>query len=125
MNIGCPLSHKLRKISWLVVSRFNATLTAKVISLGSETHICFLAFSHKFLSKATKYFSHMLQQSERQKYTRRKFCLNRVLNSQPPGHESNTLTTEPAVLGQTKKGKLVLVLPENQSCEIMSLQIVN
>ena len=50
---------------WLVVFRFNATLTAKVISWPSVTHTCFLAFSHqyehKFLSKATNYFSHILQ----------------------------------------------------------------
>ena len=31
----------------LVVLGFNATLTAKVISWRSVTHICFLAFSHQ------------------------------------------------------------------------------
>ena len=53
-------------VGWLVVLRFNATLTAKVISRRSVTHKCFLAFSHrfyhKFLSKTTDYFSYMLQQ---------------------------------------------------------------
>ena len=34
--------------SWLVVLGFNATLTAKVISWRSVTHICFLAFSHQY-----------------------------------------------------------------------------
>ena len=34
---------------WLVVFGFNATLTAKVISWRSMTHMCFLAFSHKYL----------------------------------------------------------------------------
>ena len=34
---------------WLVVLGFNATLTAKVISWRSVTHMCFLAFSHQYL----------------------------------------------------------------------------
>ena len=61
---------------WLVVLRFNSTLTAKVISWLSV--MCFLAFSHqykhKFISKTTNYFSHMLQQSERGKYAGKKFA---------------------------------------------------
>ena len=32
---------------------------------------------------------------KRRKYSRKKSRLNRESNSQPPGHESNTLTTEP------------------------------
>ena len=32
---------------------------------------------------------------ERRKYTGKKSCLNRGSNSQPPGHESDILTTEP------------------------------
>ena len=35
-------------VGWLVVLRFNATLTAKVISWWSVTHTCFLAFSHQY-----------------------------------------------------------------------------
>ena len=35
----------------------------------------------------------MLQRGEAKKH--RKVCLNWVSNSQPPGHESDTLTTEP------------------------------
>ena len=34
---------------WLVVLGFNATLTAKVISWRSVTHMRFLAFSHQYL----------------------------------------------------------------------------
>ena len=63
-----------------------------------------------FLSKATNYFSHMLYlflkprttfltcfcRVERRKYTGKKSCLNRGPNSQPQGHESDTLTTEPS-----------------------------
>ena len=63
---GVKTDHCLVKIGWLVVLRFNATLTAKVISWRSVTHMCFLVFSHqhyhKILSKATDYFSHMLKQ---------------------------------------------------------------
>ena len=33
---------------WLVVFGFNATLTAKVMSWRSVTHMCFLAFSHQY-----------------------------------------------------------------------------
>ena len=36
------------KDCWLVVLGFNATLTAKVISWRSMTHMCFLAFSHRY-----------------------------------------------------------------------------
>ena len=32
---------------------------------------------------------------ERRKYAGKKVCLSQVSNSQPPGHESDTLTTEP------------------------------
>ena len=35
-------------LGWLVVLGFNATLTAKVISWWSVTHMCFLAFSHQY-----------------------------------------------------------------------------
>ena len=35
-------------VGWLVVLGFNATLTAKVISWRSVTHMCFLAVSHQY-----------------------------------------------------------------------------
>ena len=37
---------------------------------------------------------------ERRKYAGKTVCLNRVSNSQPSGHESDTLTTEPLGRGQ-------------------------
>ena len=43
------LSVAKHRFGWLVVSDFNATLTAKVISWRSVTHMCFLAFSHQHL----------------------------------------------------------------------------
>ena len=54
--------------SWLVVSGFNAALTAKVIHVSwrSVTHMCswlsHTSTNTTFLSKATDYFSHMLLQ---------------------------------------------------------------
>ena len=63
--ILCQLINDQRFQS-LVVLGFNTTLTAKVISRRSVTHMCFLAFSHQycqnFLSKATDYFPHIIQQ---------------------------------------------------------------
>ena len=73
---------------WLVVLRCNATVTAKVISWRSVTHMCFLVFSHqylhKFLSKATDYFSHMLQQRWEAKVCREE-------SSPQPGLELTTI----------------------------------
>ena len=60
---------------WMVVLEFNAALTNKVISWRSVTHMCFLA------SKATDYFSHMLQQGREAKIRRKESSLNRVSNS--------------------------------------------
>ena len=38
---------------------------------------------------------------ERRKYAEKKVCLNQVSNSQPPGHKSNTLITEPSLQGKS------------------------
>ena len=78
---------------WLVVLGFNATLTAMVISW--RTYVSWLSHTSTnttFLSKPTDYFS---CRGERRKYAGNKSRLNRGSNSQPPGHESDTLTTEP------------------------------
>ena len=78
----------------LVVLGFNATLTAKVISWRSVTHMCFLAFhtstNTNVRSKGTMCFC----RGEWQKYARKKVRLNQGLNSQPPGHEFDSLITE-------------------------------
>ena len=61
-------SVKFFSLGWWVILGFNATLTARVISLWSVTHMCFSGFLTRvltqlfFLSKATDYFSHMLLQ---------------------------------------------------------------
>ena len=90
-------------INWLVVLRFNATLTAKVISWQLVMHMCFLAFTNtNFFPKPPTTFLTCFSRGEKQKYTRKKFCLNRVSNSQPPGHGSEMLTNEPSVWGELR-----------------------
>ena len=83
---------------------FNATLTAKVISWQSVTHTCFPGFptqvlTQLFFPKPPTTFLTCFCRGEWRKYAGKKSCLNRGSNSQPPGHESDTLTTEPSVRG--------------------------
>ena len=91
---------------WLVVLRFNATLTAKVISWRSVTHISFLTFSHqlqvpkqRFFPKPPTTFPTCFCRGEKRKYASKKVRLNWVSNSQPPGLESDTFSTEPSRQG--------------------------
>ena len=89
---------------WLVVLGFNATLTANVISWQSVTHYVFPGFltpvlTQLFFPKPTTTFLACFCRGERQKYARKKSHLNWGSNSQPPGHESDTLTTEPPGCG--------------------------
>ena len=76
------------KVGRLVVLGFNVTLTAKFISWRSATHMCL------FFPKPPTTFLTCFCRGERQKFTGKKSCLNQGSNSQPPGHESDTLTTE-------------------------------
>ena len=67
---------------------------------GGRRHICVSWLSHtstntNFFPKPLTTFLTCVSRGEKRKYTGKKFCLNRVSNSQPPGHESDTLTTEP------------------------------
>ena len=48
-----------------------------------------------FFPKPPTTFLTCFCRGERQKYAGKKVCLNRGSNSQPPGHESDTLSTEP------------------------------
>ena len=82
-------------ICWLVVLGFNATLTTKVISWWSVTHV-FPGFLTPVLTqlsfpKPPTSFLTCFSRGERQKYAGKKVCLNRGSNSQPLGHESDTL----------------------------------
>ena len=49
---------------------------------------------------------------ERQKYARKKSRLNRGSNSQPPGHESDMLTTEPLGRGKLPSNGQINPLPD-------------
>ena len=60
-----------------------------------------LVLTQLFLPKPPTTFLTCFCRGERRKYTREKSFLNRGSNSQPPGHESDTLTTKLARRGQT------------------------
>ena len=96
-----------RERDWLVVQGFNPTLTAKVISRQSLTHV-FPGFptpvlTQLFIPKPPTTFLTCFCRGERRKYAGKKSRLNRGSNSQPPGHESDTLTTEPTGRGERER----------------------
>ena len=79
----------------------NATLTAEVTSWRSVTHMCFLAFSHQYYHNIS-FQSHRLLFSHASAEVRGENTPETKVAStgdrthkQPPGHESDTLTTEP------------------------------
>ena len=51
--------------------------------------------THLFFPKPPTSFLTCFCRGERQKYARKNVRLNRGLNSQPPGHETDMLTTKP------------------------------
>ena len=55
-----------------------------------------------FFPKPLTTFLTCFCRGERQKYAGKKVRLNRGSNSQPPGHESDTLTTEPLARGSKR-----------------------
>ena len=98
---------------WFVVLGFNVTLTAKVRSWQSGTQMCFPGFltpvlTQLFFPQPPTTFHTCFCRVERRKYTRKKSRLNWGLNSQPPGHESDTLTTEPPGRGFSRPHELHL-----------------
>ena len=75
-------------------------LTAKVISWRSVTHMCFLTFltpilTQLFFPRPPTTFLTFFCRGERRKHAGKKNRFNQGSNSQPPGHESDTLITEP------------------------------
>ena len=91
-------------LCWLVVLVFNATLRAKVILWRSVMHYVFPGFltpvlTQLFFPKPLTTFLTCFCRGERRKYAGKKSRLNRGSNSQPPGHESDTLTTKPSGWG--------------------------
>ena len=111
--LGCFLTNHVSHIHfaiacWLVVLGLNATLTATVISWRPVTHICFLAFpvlTQLFFPKTLTTFLTCFCRGKRRKYAGKKSRLNRGSNSQPPGHEFDTFTTEPPGQGYFVIGK--------------------
>ena len=68
------------------------------------------ALTQLFFPKPLTTFLTCYCRGERRKYARKKSRLNRGLNSQPPGHESDMLTTEPPERGGAAclgKGNLI------------------
>ena len=57
-----------------------------------------------FFPKPPTTFLTCFCRGERQKQAGKKVCLNRGSNSQPPGHETDTLTTESSVWGRCMDG---------------------
>ena len=73
-----------------------------------------------FFPKPSTTFPTCFCRGERRKYAGKKVRLNRGLNSQPPGHESNTLTTKPP--GRGENGRNMLVFVPNNSEEIVDIR---
>ena len=88
-----------------VCCHFNGYGHIMVISDALVSWLSHISTITTLLSKASYYFSHMLLQSERRKCAGQKVRLNWGSNSQPTGHETDMLITEPPGLGRQLKGK--------------------
>ena len=91
---------------------------------NSEGHIMAVGDAHAFhgflspvltqlfFPKPPTTFLTCFCRGERRKYAGKKVCNNRGSNSQPPGHESDTLTTEP-------RGRKIRVTWQVLTCTIL------
>ena len=100
-----------KRFGWLAVMGFNAILTATVISWRSVTHYVFPGFltpvlTQLFFPKPPTTLLTCFCRGERRKFAGKKSHLNRGSNSQPPGHESDTLATEPLGRGRNDLVKI-------------------
>ena len=91
-------------IGWLVVLGFNATLKLRSYHGGGDAHV-FPGFftpvlTQLFFPKPPPTFLSCFCRDERRKYAGKKVRLNQGSNSKPPGHESDTLATEPTGRGR-------------------------
>ena len=83
-----------------------------ILYFGCDSFQLFLTpvLKQLFFSKPPTTFLTCFSRGERQKYAGKKVHLNRGSNSQPPGHESNMLTTElPGRAFFTRSLKLMIV----------------
>ena len=69
------------------------------------------ALKQLFFRKPPTTFLACFCRGKMRKYPGKKICLNRGLNSQPPGHESDTLTTEPPWGGSAQFNASQLTYP--------------
>ena len=108
MHDGCQSEHFR---FWLVVLGCNATLTATVIMAVGDAYVFpgFLTpiLKQPFFPKPPTTFLTCFCRDERRNYTGKKSRLNRGSNSQPPGHESDMLTTEPTRWGHFRGAKVL------------------
>ena len=94
----------MRQIYSLVVLEFNATFNSEghIMAVG-DAHVFpdFLTpvLTQLFFPKSPTTFLTRFCRGERRKYAGKTVRLNGGSNSQPPGHESDTLTTEPPKQG--------------------------
>ena len=93
------LLYRLSKFNWLVgwlYWGFNATLAAMAVG---DAHVFpgFLTpvLTQLFFPKPPTAFLKWFCRGERRKYAGKKVSLNQGSDSNRPGHESDTLTTEP------------------------------
>ena len=90
--------------NWLVVLRFNTTLTGHIMVV-CEAHVFpgFLTpvLTQPFCPKPLTTFLTCFCRGERQKNAGKKFRLNPGWYSQPPHHDSDMLATEPPRQGKT------------------------
>ena len=68
-----------------------------------------------FFPKPPTTFLTCFCRDERRKYAGKKVRLNRGSNSQPPGHESDTLTTEPPGRGYFEQNRIFLAKAETEN----------
>ena len=93
--------------SWLVAVGFNSS--GHIIAVdGAQVFPGFFTpvLTQLFFPKPPTTFLTWFCRGERRKYVGKKVCLNRGLNSQPPDHESDTLTTEPPRRGVVLQTRL-------------------
>ena len=60
---------------------------------------------------------------ERRKYTGKKVRLNRGSTSQPPGHESDTFTTEPPERSGSEEEVDILVVVEVATAKVVAVEV--
>ena len=91
-------------VGWLVLLGFNSY--GHITAVG-DAHvfpgILTPVLTRLFFPKPPTTFPTCSSRGERQKYAWKKVCLNRVWNSQPPGYESDMLTSQPPGWGQRDK----------------------